>query len=534
MNRRALSRLASPPADTPAPNPFAPAPLSIQAGLEPHTVSLDRVSAGHLLRRTHFGVNPTLRDTYAGKVAADAATELVQAAIDVSLPDPPDWVDATPPGRDAPREEQQAYQQLNQERLRAWVANWLTRMTRYGLREKMTLFWHNHFVTEVDAYRGEAPVAYRYVTTLRTHALGNFKDLVHAVGLDPAMLLYLNGQQNQAAAPNENYARELLELFTMGQFDANGQQNYTQHDIEEIARALTGWTFDRRDLSVAFVPGRHDGGEKTFFGRTGAWGYDDVVEILFEERADEIASFVCGKLYREFIYAAPDAAMVAALAEVFVSGGFELAPVVEALLGSAHFFDEQVIGAHIKSPVEMLVAFTLELDVAPSEDVFLLLNRAAEPLQQRLLDPPNVAGWPGHHAWLNTTTFVSRWNLIDNILRGLERTDRLNLVALAEQLHDAADPDAVFTLPLALAEHLLPVPLDLLDVPVSEEPFAGDLINNPIPDAVLNGPAYALNLAKLFLAGTPWYEWDLQNNGAARLISTYLQALKLLPEFQLA
>ena len=536
MDRRAFFRLAASPTAAPSQERPPLMPLGVSAGLEPHTDVLEQASAAHLLRRAQFGAAPEQLTTYIGQPAADVAAALVQAAADTPLPDPPEWINNTPPGRDAPEAERRAYREQDLENLRAWIADWYKRMTLYGLREKMTLFWHNHFVTEVQTYPQSyrAPFAYRYVTALRTHALGNFKDFVHAIGLDPAMLIYLNGVQNRVGEPNENYGRELLELFTMGQFDGQGNKNYTQPDIEEIARALTGWTINERNYEVFLVPNRHDDGEKTIFGRTGTWGYDDVIDLLFEERPAQIAEFVARKLYREFIYAAEDEALVADLAQVFLDNNFEIAPVVSALLSSAHFFDDQVAGAHIKSPIELTVGHVLELDITPRDEFFGVFNRVNEPLQQALLSPPNVAGWEGHHTWLNTNTFPARWNVLDQLSRFLENTDLPIYIALAEKLHDPSDPNAAFLLPVALAEHLLPVSLDLLELPVSNEPFAGALTTFPIPEEVENGPDYAYNLAKLFLADTPWYEWDLNANTASRRISSYLQALRFLPEFQLA
>jgi len=343
----------------------------------------------------------------------------------------------------------------------------------------------------------------------------------------------LNGKQNRAGAPNENYARELLELFTMGPFDAQGNENYTQRDIEEIARALTGWVVRKTELSVLFRPNRFDDGQKTFFGRTGPWGYDDVIDILFEERADQIAAFLARKLYVAFIYAAPDESLVAELAQVVLDHNFEMAPVVSALLGSAHFFDDQVVGARVKSPTELLVGLLRDLDAAPPPKIMNNLWRYSERLGQEVLNPPNVAGWPGHHAWLTTTTFVQRRSYLDQFLRQLDRNDALDLVALAEKLHDPDDALAAFTLPVALAQHLLSVPLDLLDLPTANLDFAGDLANNPIPDEIAYGPAYIRDLTRLFLDGVPWYEWDLQLSNAPRHVRTYILALTLLPEYQL-
>ena len=529
MERRAFFRFSTPSSAT---SPPALTPLAIRGGLTGHTAPLDQSSAAHLLRRTSFGAAPQQVEGYLGQIAVDAASALVQAAVEVPMPDPPEWINETPPGRDASPEARQAYQQANRERLREWVAHWYERMTQYGLRERLTLFWHNHFVTEVEAYRS-APLAYRYVTALREHALGNFKDFVRAIGLDPAMLIYLNGIQNRAGAPNENYARELLELFTMGPFDRYGNENYSQQDIEQIARALTGWRINERDYTVFLVSNRHDDGEKTIFGRVGNWGYDDVIDLLFDERPEQIAAFVARKLYRAFVYAAPDEAMVTELAQVFLDHDFEMAPVVSALLSSEHFFDDQVVGARVKSPAELLVGLLRDLDAAPAPQVMDSMRRFSASLNQTILSPPTVAGWPGHHAWLTTTTFVLRWNITDRLLRLLDRSKALDLTALAAKLHDPSDSLAAFNLPVALAQHLLPVPLDLLDLPTSNLAFAGDLENNPIPEAIASGPAYVRDLTKLFLADAPWYEWNLTRPNASRQIRNYIVALTLIPEFQL-
>ena len=534
MNRRSFLARSSPPAPhaTAASLLPEPIPLNISAGLEPHLAPLDQPHAAHLLRRTGFGVSLDRLDASLGQPAATVAAQLVKEALAAPLPEPPEWINEAPPGGDAPREERQAYNRNNTMWRNEWVAAWYAEMHSLGLRERMTLFWHNHFVTEYRAYRS-APFAYRYVTLLRTHALGNFKDLVRAIGTEAAMLLYLNGAQNRVGVPNENYGRELLELFTMGQFDGQGNENYAQEDIEQIARALTGWIVRRRELAVLFRPNRHDDGEKTIFGRTGQWGYDDVIDIIFEERAPQIAEFVARKLYGEFIYAAPDETLVADLAQIFLDNDFEIAPVVSALMSSAHFFDDQVLGTQVKSPTDMLVGLIRDLDAETVPRVMNNLRRFSAILQQSILNPPNVAGWPGHRTWLTTTTFVQRWNYADRLLRNLDRDDALDLKALAERLHDPAAPDAAFTLPVALAEHLLSVPLDLLDLATANTEFAGDLINNPIPPEVENGPAYARDLAKLFLAGVPWYEWSLDATNAHRQMRSYIVALTLVPEFQL-
>ncbi len=509
-----------------------PAPLSISAGLEAYAEPLDALHAAHLLRRAGFGVPSDALAASIGQQAAFVVGELVEEARIAAMPPKPDWADEAPPPRSAPASERERYNRNNTGWRNEWSSIWFTEMHRLGLRERMTLFWHNHFATEYRVYN-LAVYAYRQTTTLRRHALGNVKDLVRDVGLEPAMLLYLNGAQNVVGAPNENYARELLELFTMGPFDQYGNENYTQTDIEEIARALTGWRVNRNLLTVVFRTGRFDFGDKTIFGRTGRWGYNDVIDILFEERAEQIAAFIARKLYREFVYAAPDDAVVADLAQVFLDNDFEIAPVVSALLSSAHFFDEQVIGARIISPVEMIVGLMRDLDAAAVPAVMGRLRRFSSRLGQALFNPPNVAGWPGHRTWLTTTTLTERWRVAEQLMNRLTNDGALDLPALAEKLHDPNDVFATFNLPVALAERLLPVSLDLLDLSTDGLEFTGDLVNRPIPRVVQNGPAHVRNLAKLFLGGLPWYEWHLGRPNAAAVLRRYIITLTNLPEFQL-
>jgi uncharacterized protein (DUF1800 family) len=407
----------------------------------------------------------------------------------------------------------------------------------------MALFWSNHFVTESEGYFNLAIYAYRYLDLLRTHALGNVRDFVYDVGLNPAMLLYLNGNTSEVGAPNENYARELLELFTMGETNLQDRVNYTQQDIEEIARALTGWVVDPFRLEVYFIPQRHDTGIKTIFGQTGEFGYEEVIDLLFSERPRAIAEFVAAKLYRHFVYDAPgggpvfnglDPDLVSDLADVLLDADFELRPAVTTLLASAHFFDPEVMGAQIKRPLAVTVGTVGELlPEPPSPALFPLLDRLSFILQQRLFDPPNVAGWEEHHSWLDTTTLPIRWLVSDFLLYGNRGRQPMDLVPLAEQIHDPADPAAAFHLPVALAEHLLPVPIAEIAFDAPDEPFGGNLDARPIPQEILDGPQYVLDLAKTFLSGIPWYEWNLYLDQSPALLLQFVRHLMHRPEYQL-
>ncbi len=512
--------------------PDSAVPLNIAAGLEPYTAALNEVTAAHLLRRTGFGAAPGRIADLVGTTGIDAAATLVAEAKTLPLPDPPFWANTPPPNRTPESPEFQAFIADNNQWLVDYRYDWFQLMYAAGLRERLALFWHNHFVTSTGAYF-LAAFAHRYLTLIRTHLLGDFREFVRAIGVDPAMLLYLNGTQNEVGAPNENYARELLELFTSGPQDSGGASNYTEADIQEIARALTGWKVDFFTLESSFNPIFFDSGNKTFLGQTGPFGYDDVVDVIFQERSVQVAEFICRKLYREFVYEAADESIVSDLAQILLQNDFSLAAPLEVLLSSAHFFDTAVIGARVKSPAELVTGLLTESAAPLPEGIFTNAALLSFFMEQVVLNPPNVAGWPGHHAWVNTTTLPIRWLGPDFLMTNGTGTDLLDLIPLAEAVHDPGDPHAAFRLPLALADHFMPVPVHELDIPPVEGEFSGDLVNYPIPDEFLNGPEYVLDLAKLFLAGLPWHDWYLYEEGANLRIYLYLRFLFQLPEFQL-
>ena len=317
------------------------------------------------------------------------------------------------------------------------------------------------------------------------------------------MLLYLNGQQNHKNGPNENYARELCELFTMGITNSTGEPNYTQLELTEIARALTGWRVDRQALASYFEPNRFDEGDKTFFGRTGNFGYEDVVDIIFEERGAETARHICEKLYRYFVFDEPDEAIVAGLTEILIDAAFEIAPVVRTLLKSAHFFDNGMIGAKIKSPVEFLQCLVNETGMEIPDDGFVTMFRYGRNLSQSLFDPPNVAGWPENHAWLSTGTMPLRWNYGVNMINGASIFDALDPVPFAMKMSAPNDP---YALSRALADALLTQQL-------ADEEY--DL------------------LTEVMLDGTPDYEWNIEEVSTPVRLRGFLAYLVQLPEYQL-
>lgn len=283
---------------------------------------------------------------------------------------------------------------------------WAERMlnTPRPLEEKMTLFWHGHFATEElknDDYR----IMLKQNETMRALATTNLRKLLIALSQDPAMLLYLDNRLNIKGHPNENYAREILELFALG------VGNYTEQDIKEAARAFTGW----RNEGPRFIDDKslHDDGEKTIFGQTGSWDGTDVVDLILTQQA--CAQFIATKFYRFFVNDEPSDEVVTALAQTLRNHDYELKPLLTALFSSSHFYANENRASRIKSPVHFLVSTYRKLDLAriPGTPYFPTATRL---LGQNLGNPPNVKGWDGGRAWLNPSTILTRNNLINHLL----------------------------------------------------------------------------------------------------------------------
>jgi uncharacterized protein (DUF1800 family) len=281
---------------------------------------------------------------------------------------------------------------------------WIYRMllTARPLRERMTLFWHNHFATSLT--KVENPILMqRQNDLLRAYALGDFRSMLAAIGKDPAMLVWLDSTANRKAKPNENYAREVMELFTLG------RGRYTEKDIQEAARAFTG-AFVVRDR-YSELPAQHDDGTKTIFGKTGRFKADDLPGLLVAQPA--CAEFLCGKLYRQFISEvdAPTPALIAPLAKIFRDSGYDIAAVVRTILRSNLFFDDAVRRRRVKSPVELAVGTIRAMEIVKPTVSPEALAESCGRMGQTLYAPPSVAGWDGGPTWINTTAMLNRTNL---------------------------------------------------------------------------------------------------------------------------
>jgi uncharacterized protein (DUF1800 family) len=385
---------------------------SVAASAAPNAV-LGYGDARHLLARTGFGPTNAEVAAYAPLTRTDAVAKLLREARTTAITPPPaSAVDnaplRAPRGEDASEAERKAFVQAQIRaglELRAW---WMQEMlvTPSPLTERMTLFWHNHFVSSQQKVRF-ARLMYRQNATLRSQALGNFATLLHAMARDPAMVIYLDSARNRKGAPNENFAREVMELFTLG------EGHYSEQDVKEAARAFTGWSLDRDTGTFVFRPLLHDDGGKTVLGKSGRFDGDAVLDLLLER--PETTEHIVAKLWREFVSPEPDPREVARIARRFRESSYEMTVALTLLLTSDAFYAAENRGVLVKSPVELVVGTLRPFGFAPGDALPFALVAAG--MGQNLFAPPNVKGWPGGEVWINTTTLLARKQFLDRVTR---------------------------------------------------------------------------------------------------------------------
>jgi uncharacterized protein (DUF1800 family) len=526
-------------------------PVLIRGGLDPYIGEWNEHTAKHLLQRGMFG--PTA-DQIAQAVEDGMAVTIERLLSPQPAPDLPvnyNYQDDpnVPIGQSwvyTPIIQNSNYSQRS---IRAWQFG-LILNEGVSIREKMVLFWHNHFVTADSPH---AKYTFQYIDLLRNNALGNFRQLVKDITVNSLMLRYLNGNESNKNAPNENYARELLELFTIGkgiQAGPGDYTNYTEEDIKEIARALTGWTIDNAGFQAAgphppaiFRPNRHDGETKTLSPRfnnavinnLGAEEYKAVVDIILEQ--EEVSRFMARKLYRWFVYYNIDedieTNVIEPLAALMRQENYEIAPVIAALLSSEHFYHENAIGCMIKSPIDFTASFmkTFEIDitynVTNTYTIWFLLHGLNATMQQDMYTPPSVSGWKAYYQdpifyrnWINSVTLTVRRAVTDGVAVGqiqiFDRPLGIDVLKIVDRIPNATDPNVMIE---SLVNLALPWPLT-----------AGQL-------------AY---LKEILIPGLPDFEWTVEygaylldpTDDAKRLaVENRLRALFIaimgLPEFQL-
>ena len=296
----------------------------------------------------------------------------------------------------------------NKIRIGAHNTDWVLRMgnpNESALLEKMTLFWHGHFActSKVPAW------ARNQLNTIRKHALGNFRELVLAIAKDGSMIRYLNNQQNKKRKPNENFARELMELFTIG------RGNYTEKDVKEAARAFTGWSSNLKGDFV-FKKRQHDFGQKIFFGKKGKWDGEDIIDMILEKK--ETSEFIAMKVYRFFVNDKIDEVKVKYLARIFYDSNYNIEKLMRAIFESKWFYDEENVGVKIKSPVELIAGMIRTFEVEFKNPAALIFIEKA--LGQVLFNPPNVAGWSGGKSWIDNSTLMLRLNMANVLFQNSE------------------------------------------------------------------------------------------------------------------
>ncbi|PCE24259.1 DUF1800 domain-containing protein [Burkholderia ubonensis] len=376
---------------------------------------LEADDALFFLSRTGFTPAPADVARLVGLTRAQAVADVLGNVRREPAATWPDWLAELPPTR-AERQAQTPDQRRDEQRTRdqryeALRAAWVNEMvaTPSPLTERMTLFWHGHFTSGQDKVPFPQTMAAQNAL-LRREALGNFGTLLHAIARDPAMLQYLDGASNRKGRPNENFAREVMELFTLG------EGHYTQRDVTEAARAMTGWTIDPDTLRVAVRPEWHDAGDKTILGETGPFDGDGFLDILLKR--PETARFIAGKLWREFVSDTPDTGELETVAEHFRASGYEIPAALGALWSTDAFWDPRNRGVLVKSPAEFVVGSVRLFDVGYGDPQ--MLANTVRTLGQNLFYPPNVKGWPGGAIWINSSTLLARKQFVEQLFRATE------------------------------------------------------------------------------------------------------------------
>ncbi|WP_370819558.1 DUF1800 domain-containing protein [Pandoraea anhela] len=400
--------------------PGADVPIRSSPRLPPlaPSASLTADDARYLLTRTGYAPDSRELAPFVGLTRAQAVDRLLSQTRCTAVTPPPVW-SGEPPLDGAPARTKTADErrEVNERRnrmaasLSAWWAQEMA-TTPSPLTERMTMFWHNHFVSSDDKVR-EPIVLYRQNVLLRANALGNFGQMLHDVSKDPAMLIYLDGAGSRKGRPNENFAREVMELFTLG------EGHYTEQDVREAARAYTGWSIDRASMTYLWRANVHDTGAKTVLNQTGDFDGDQVLDILLAR--PETATFVVGKLWREFVSPTPDPAQVGRIASAFRASGYDIKVAMRALLLTPAFWDMQTRGTLVKSPSEFVTDTVRAFDIGYDDPQ--MLAQQMRVLGQDLFRPPNVKGWPGGETWIDSTTLLARKQFVERMFRATENAN---------------------------------------------------------------------------------------------------------------
>jgi hypothetical protein len=371
----------------------------------------DPAKAAHLLNRAGFGGTPEAIDSLHRLGLEGAVESLLDGPDESAKFPPPDYGPMLSPmmvremfGEMSVEERQMKLREAQKdarERGLELLGLWIRRMrdTAFPLREKLALFWHGHFATSVEKVK-DPYLMWVQNETFRKNALGSFAALTKAVARDPAMMIYLDTRESRRLQPNENFARELMELFTLG------IGHYTENDIREAARAFTGYKLNPVDMTYRFASVQQDDGEKVFFGKRGKFNGDDIVDLILAQ--PRCGVFIAGQLWRFFVEDAAAETEVQDLGARFAKGGYEVRPLMREIFRSAVFYGPRAVRTQIKSPVQFAVNLSkiLETPLPPGPQLANLLRQ----LGQLPFMPPSVKGWDGGKAWITTASLLARYN----------------------------------------------------------------------------------------------------------------------------
>ena len=427
--------------------------------------------AQHLLGRTGFGVLPGELAVYAAMDVEVAVDQLIGGVRQQPFVTPPaillQYDNRVQARGEMGRQDRRDDYRERKGALKEWWCEELLK-TPTPLTERMTLFWHNHFTSSLEKCRFPE-LMFRQNALFRRHGMGDFRQLLHGVIQDPAMMIYLDVLNSEQGNPNENFSRELLELFTLG------EGHYTEQDVREAARAFTGWVPDYQDRQMVLDPSLHDNGVKQFLGHQGNFDGGDIAEIILSH--PRTAVHIVEKLWREFVSPDPDPLATQLIAEQFRQESYNIATVVRSLLLSAQFYLPENRGVLVKSPVDLLVgtARSFQFEIEPN-----ILGRNLKRIGQDLFEPPSVAGWPTGTAWISSRSLTVRYGLLNQTFRMIQMLPTMGDVAY----WGAADGDDREAPGEEIRAVLLP-----LD-PVYPVPAAGDI--QAVLEHALLDPVYQL------------------------------------------
>ena len=469
----------------------------------------DMSKTAHLLRRVSNSANYKNIEQYYNKGLDNTVQDLLDNAKNTKAHPPGNWVhEKVPNFSQLSSTEKSEIRSLYSDRRKILIDWWQDLILKDGisLRENMTLFWHNHFATNAQSVFFPQAI-FEQNDAIRENCIGNFKTLLRRITFGPAMMIWLDLNDNKKNAPNENFARELMELFTMG------VDTYTQDDVINASKAFTGYYTDGFETNYYsdykrgdgnYWQAHHDHNLKSFMGRRGYFSGDDIIDIILEQ--DIVAEFVCRKIYQWFIYEIPDDSFVKEMAFIFRDNNYQIEPVLYFLFTSEHFYDDNFFGAKIPDPIFHTLGMINKLGHKNTTFPNRYIYRSIQSMGMVLFYPPDVNGWSGYRSWINSITLPFRKMVVSQIANPSLNKSLKFETNLIEILNDLSKPQD-------LRQSIKDLALVFIGIPLSRA------LEDKLIDNVMDGASES--------------EWDLNTDGIENRINILFQNLLKLPESQL-